>query len=111
MFTATAPLPLLALLLFSAIRLLCQLRVRETREERLSSICRQFFLQGLTFLGVMAFLSVLRQDGCWVWWAASFQLLAVLASLDWSRTSCLPAAISSLQTSSSSVGDIDLTER
>ena len=89
MFPATTPLPLLVLVLFSAIRLLCQLRVRETREERFSSICRQIFLQGLTFLGVMTFLSVLREDGCWVWWAAGFQLLAVLASLDWGRTACL----------------------
>jgi len=111
MFPATAPLPLLALVIFSTIRQLCLMRVRETREERFCSLCRQLFLQGLTFLGVMAFLSVLRQDGCWVWWAVSFQSLAVLASLDWSRTSCLPVAISSLRTSPSAIGDIDVTER
>ena len=111
MFHATTPLPLLVLILFSTISLLCLMRVRATRKERFCSLCRQLFLQGLTFLGVMAFLSVLRQDGCWIWWAVSFQLLAVLASLDWSRTSCLPVAISSLRASPSSVGDIDLTER
>ena len=93
MLTATTPLPLLVLLLFSATRLFCQMRVRETREERFSSICRQFFLQGLTFLGVMTFLSVLRDDGCWVWWAASFQLLAVLGSLDWGRPACLSSEL------------------
>ena len=111
MFPGTTPLPLLALVLFAVIRLLCLMRVRETREERFCSLCRQLFLQGLTFLGVMALWSVVQGDATWIWWAVGFQLLAVLASLDWSRTSCLPVAISSLRASPSSVGDIDLTER
>ena len=47
--TTPLPLPLLVLILFSTIRLLCLMRVRETREERFCSLCRQLFLQGLTF--------------------------------------------------------------
>jgi hypothetical protein len=93
MFTLTTPLPLLVLAIFLAVRLACQLKVRETNEERVSSLCRQVLLQGLTFLGVMTFFSVLREDGCWLWWAGSFQLLAVLASLDWGRRACLPSEV------------------
>ena len=103
MFASSAFLLLLVLLLFSAFRLACQMNVRETRKERLCSICRQLFLQGLTFLGVMTFLSVLREDGCWVWWAAGFQVFAVLVSLDWESSTRLPVEVPGASVASTSL--------
>lgn len=93
MVTFATPLPLLLLSLFVAIRLIFQLKTREPSQQQVVSLCRQVFLQGLTFLGVMTFFSVLREDGCWLWWATSFQLLAVLASVDWRRGACLPSEV------------------
>ena len=65
----------------------------EQKREVIQSIAQQLFLKVLTLMGIMTIWSLLQDDVAWIWWAAAFGLVAVLASLDWQRSAGQPVTI------------------
>ena len=98
------PLAVLGFVLLVGSALLRANRSPHQKREIYRTICRHLFLKCLTFLGVMALWCLFCNDIAWIWWAVGFQLLAVVASLDWKRPEYAPAGMSVDQTSHESFG-------